>query len=160
MILEKSMLLLDYIIIFFIIISFFFGLSRGLYQEIVSSYFWFFNFYFFNKYDYFSSFFINAVQNVFLKNKILILVMIIFFFIIKHVLNFFMRKLIRKIKISYYNIILGGLFGIFRSILLVFFFLFIFSYFDQNRYNYYINHSFLILFFLKYKHYFLLLDII
>ncbi|BFR91976.1 hypothetical protein Buap_1580 [Buchnera aphidicola str. APS (Acyrthosiphon pisum)] len=79
MILEKSMLLLDYIIIFFIIISFFFGLSRGLYQEIVSSYFWFFNFYFFNKYDYFSSFFINAVQNVFLKNKILILVMIIFF---------------------------------------------------------------------------------
>ncbi|ADP67145.1 CvpA family protein [Buchnera aphidicola] len=71
-----------------------------------------------------------------------------------------MRKLIRKIKISYYNIILGGLFGIFRSILLVFFFLFIFSYFDQNRYNYYINHSFLILFFLKYKHYFLLLDII
>ncbi|QCI17576.1 hypothetical protein D9V61_00845 [Buchnera aphidicola (Acyrthosiphon lactucae)] len=73
------MFLLDYIIILTIIISVFFGLLRGFYQEIFSSFFWFFNFYFFNKYEYFSSFFINAIQNVFLKNKILILVMIVFF---------------------------------------------------------------------------------
>ncbi|WAI11930.1 MAG: hypothetical protein OW721_00850 [Buchnera aphidicola (Macrosiphum albifrons)] len=73
------MFLLDYIIIVTVIFSVFVGLLRGFYQEIFSAFFWFFNFYFFNKYDYFSSFFKNAIQNVFLKDKILILVMIVFF---------------------------------------------------------------------------------
>ncbi|QIQ41771.1 MAG: hypothetical protein G4A98_00835 [Buchnera aphidicola (Microlophium carnosum)] len=68
-----------------------------------------------------------------------------------------MKKIIKQIKFSYYNIVLGGLFGILRSILLVFLFLFIFSYFDQNGYNYYINHSMIISIILKYKQYFLLL---
>jgi len=63
------MFLFDYIIVLTIVISVFLGLSRGFYQEIASSYFWFFNFYFFNKYDYFTSFFINTVQNIFLKKK-------------------------------------------------------------------------------------------
>lgn len=73
------MFLFDYIIILTIIISFLLGLSRGFCQEIVSAYFWFFSFYFFDKYDYFSSFFIQAFQNFGFKNKILILFMIIFF---------------------------------------------------------------------------------
>ncbi|QCI22625.1 hypothetical protein D9V72_00840 [Buchnera aphidicola (Macrosiphum gaurae)] len=73
------MFLLDYIIIATVIVSVFFGLLRGFCQEVFSVFFWFFNFYFFNKYNYFSSFFKNAIQNVFLKDKILIFVMIIFF---------------------------------------------------------------------------------
>ncbi|QCO70736.1 CvpA family protein [Buchnera aphidicola] len=68
-----------------------------------------------------------------------------------------MKKIIKKIKFSYYNIILGGLFGLFRSIFLIFLFLFIFNYFNQNSYIYYIDHSMLISIFLKYKKYFLLL---
>ncbi|WAI11931.1 MAG: CvpA family protein [Buchnera aphidicola (Macrosiphum albifrons)] len=68
-----------------------------------------------------------------------------------------MKKIIKKIKFSYYNIILGGLFGLFRSILLIFLFLLIFNYFNQNSYIYYIDHSMLISIFLKSKKYFLLL---
>jgi len=75
------MFLLDYTIILTIMISFLFGLSRGFCKEVVSLYFWFFNFCFFNQYDYFRSFFVNAIQNVFFKKKILILVMIFFFLV-------------------------------------------------------------------------------
>ncbi|WAI18120.1 MAG: CvpA family protein [Buchnera aphidicola (Acyrthosiphon caraganae)] len=68
---------------------------------------------------------------------------------------FFIKKIITAVKLSYYNIYLGGLFGVFRGILIVFFYLFIFSYFNRTDYNYYINNSILISFFLKYKKYFL-----
>ncbi|WP_254056361.1 CvpA family protein [Buchnera aphidicola] len=46
--------------------------------------------------------------------------------------------------ISYWNILLGGIFGIIRGIILACFILLIFSYISQKNYNYYINHSILI----------------
>ncbi|QCI22626.1 CvpA family protein [Buchnera aphidicola] len=67
-----------------------------------------------------------------------------------------MKKIIKKIKLSYYNIILGGFFGVLRSILLIFLFLFIFNYFNQNGYIYYIHHSMLISILVMFKKYFLL----
>ncbi|QCI15859.1 hypothetical protein D9V59_00825 [Buchnera aphidicola (Artemisaphis artemisicola)] len=76
------MILIDYIIIFIIIASISLGFLRGFYQELISIYFWFFNFCFFNKYYYFSSFYYNSMP-FFLKNKILILIMIIFFLLSK-----------------------------------------------------------------------------
>lgn len=73
------MFVLDYIIIFTIVISFFFGLLRGLYQEIISLFFLFWNFYFFSKYNYFFYFFKNSIQSIFLTHNTLIFVMIFFF---------------------------------------------------------------------------------
>ncbi|WP_410049992.1 CvpA family protein [Buchnera aphidicola] len=57
--------------------------------------------------------------------------------------------------ISYYDIILGGFFGIFRGLLLVFLLLFVFNYMNKNSYNYYLNNSILISIFLKFIKYFL-----
>ncbi|QCI20321.1 hypothetical protein D9V67_00860 [Buchnera aphidicola (Brachycaudus cardui)] len=148
------MFLIDYIIVFTVFISIFLGLSRGFLQEFISSFFWFFNFYFFYKYYYFSSFYINAFQDIFFKNKILIL--IIFFFIIKKILNYGVQKIIKKINLVFLNIILGGLFGIFRSFILVFLFLLIFKHFSSAlSYYTYIQSSFLINVFFKITYFFI-----
>ncbi|WP_261979364.1 hypothetical protein [Buchnera aphidicola] len=50
---------------------------------------------------------------------------------------------------SYCNVFLGGIFGIIRGLLLVFFILHIFSYITLDNYNYYMNHSVLIFIFLN-----------
>ncbi|WP_261979590.1 CvpA family protein [Buchnera aphidicola] len=72
-------------------------------------------------------------------------------------MHFSLEKIIKKIKLSYYNIILGGLFGIFRSVILVLLFLFVFSLISKNNYNFYISHSILISIFFKTIKYFLLI---
>jgi len=65
-----------------------------------------------------------------------------------------MKKIIKEFKLSYKNMILGGLFGILRGILLVFFFLLIFHYFNEKNYNFYKSHSILISIFLTLKSFF------
>lgn len=74
------MFLVDYIIITTVFISVFLGLTRGFLREFISSCFWVFTFYFFYKYYYFSSFYVDSVQNIYLKNKVAIFVVIFFLF--------------------------------------------------------------------------------
>lgn len=145
------MFLIDYVIIFIIFVSVFFGLFRGFFKEIISSFFWFFNFYFFNKYYYFNSFYIDALQNIFLKNKISILVI---FFFYKKMLNYISKKIIKKMNFSFFNIVLGGFFGIFRSMIIIFLLLFIFKYFSNIGYNNYIKSSIVMSVFFKITNYF------
>lgn len=131
---------IDCIVFFTFVISFCVGLIRGFYKEFLSSFFWFFNFYFLNNYYYFSSFYENSLQNIFFKKKFFVLI-IIFFFIIKKILNCFLKRLIKKINLFYINVILGGFFGIFRGVILVLFFLFVFKYLSLSSYNYYVKNS-------------------
>lgn len=152
------MFVLDYIIIATIIISFFFGLLRGLYQEIISLFFLFWNFYFFSKYNYFFDFFKNSIQSIFLTHNILIFFMICFFFIIKRIINFYIKKIVKKLNVTCYNIFLGGIFGIVRGIILVYFILFILSYVSVAYYKYYIHHSILIHFVYYMYHFFVILN--
>ncbi|QCI15860.1 hypothetical protein D9V59_00830 [Buchnera aphidicola (Artemisaphis artemisicola)] len=59
-------------------------------------------------------------------------------------LIFFIKIFIKSSKISYYNIILGGLFGIFRSGILILLFFFCFSFLNKSNYDLYISNSILI----------------
>lgn len=64
----------------------------------------------------------------------------------------YIKKIIKKFNVTYYDIFLGGVFGIFRGIMLVYCILYLLNYITLEYYNYYINHSILILFFLKIYH--------
>ncbi|CAL4320388.1 Colicin V production protein [Buchnera aphidicola (Protaphis terricola)] len=122
-------------IIFFIIIFFsiFLGIYRGFLKELILIFFWFFLMSFFINYKYFSVF--NSF--IFLKNKkILIILNIIFLFILRIILNILVKKIIKKFKLSYANIILGGLFGLFRGLILIVIFLF---FIDQCNHIFYLN---------------------
>ncbi|ANZ22398.1 hypothetical protein ATN01_00840 [Buchnera aphidicola (Diuraphis noxia)] len=63
------MFIIDYIIICIILISFMIGFYRGFHKECITFLFWLFNFYFFNSYHYFISFYKNSLQYTFFKKK-------------------------------------------------------------------------------------------
>ncbi|QCI16824.1 hypothetical protein D9V60_00855 [Buchnera aphidicola (Aphis craccivora)] len=65
-------------------------------------------------------------------------------------LNFIFNKIIKKFKLLYINIILGGLFGLFRGIILVFFLLFFIYKYSNTIYLNLIEESFLIHLFFTY----------
>ncbi|QCI25223.1 hypothetical protein D9V76_00880 [Buchnera aphidicola (Rhopalosiphum padi)] len=80
--------------------------------------------------------------------------MFFIFYILNIILNFFLKKVFVKIGLSYLNIALGGVFGLFRGIILVFFLLFFVFYFNNLLCLDYLNHSLLIKFLLHVKDYF------
>nr|WP_295164878.1 CvpA family protein [uncultured Buchnera sp.] len=80
--------------------------------------------------------------------------MFFIFYILNIILNFFLKKVFIKIGFSYLNIILGGIFGLFRGIILVSFMLFFVFYFKDLISLDYLKHSLLIKFLLHIKDYF------
>lgn len=68
----------------------------------------------------------------------------------KMLFNFFISKMIKKFKLLYINIIFGGIFGLFRGIILVFFLLFCINKYSNIFYAYLLKKSFLIYFFTRF----------
>lgn len=68
-------------------------------------------------------------------------------FILKIILNFFVKKFFLKVGLSYLNIFLGGFFGFLRGIILVFFIFYFDNLFGLN----YLKNSLLINFFIYKK---------
>lgn len=80
----------------------------------------------------------------------------LFLFILKTFLNFFLKNCLMMIGLSYFNIILGGIFGFLRGIILVFFLYFFVFYFNYSFYLNYLKNSLLTNFFLNIKDFVLL----
>ncbi|QCI24638.1 hypothetical protein D9V75_00805 [Buchnera aphidicola (Muscaphis stroyani)] len=59
----------------------------------------------------------------------------------KKFFNFLLKIFILKIKLSRFNLILGGGIGILRGLFLSYLFLIIFSYFNYKKYTFYIKNS-------------------
>ncbi|WP_410051804.1 CvpA family protein [Buchnera aphidicola] len=75
--------------------------------------------------------------------------MIAFFFLVKNVLNVFLKSIMRKMHLSHVNTILGGVCGIIKGIFFVMLLLWILQYFNKVGYDNYVKHSILITVFLK-----------
>ncbi|CAL4320512.1 CvpA family protein [Buchnera aphidicola] len=139
-----------------IFISFCFGLFRGCIKELISCFFYFFIIYFFINYFYFSSFYFKISKN-FIEKKFFLMILIYFFlFILKFFLNYFFKNFFIIIGLSYLNIFLGGIFGLFRGVLLIFFLYFFIFYFDCLFHLSYLKNSLFTNFFLNIKDHLLL----